>query len=66
MLQLLELSKWETPLLHLLVHLRSRECPSDDLDDTYIDLDDDFIAEAHATRDANAAKELLARRAIRY
>jgi hypothetical protein len=44
----------------------SRECPSDDLDDTYIDLDDDFIAEAHATRDANAIKELLARRAIRY
>jgi hypothetical protein len=44
----------------------SRECPSDDLDDTYIELDDDFIAETHATRDANAVKELLARRAIRY
>jgi hypothetical protein len=44
----------------------SRECPSDDLDDTYIELDDDFIAESHATRDANAVKELLARRAIRY
>jgi hypothetical protein len=27
----------------------SRECPSDDLDDTYIELDNDFIAEAHAT-----------------
>jgi hypothetical protein len=44
----------------------SRECPSDDLDDTYIELDDDFIAEAHATRDANAVKELLASRAVRY
>jgi hypothetical protein len=44
----------------------SRECPSDDLDDTYIELDNDFIAEAHATRDANAVKKLLARRAVRY
>jgi hypothetical protein len=44
----------------------SREYPSDDLDDTYIELDDDFIAEVHATRDANAIKELLARRAVRY
>jgi hypothetical protein len=44
----------------------SRECPSDDLDDTYIELDDYFIAETHATRDANAVKELLARRAVRY
>jgi hypothetical protein len=44
----------------------SRECPSDDLDDTYIELNDDFIAEVHATRDANAVKELLARRAVRY
>jgi hypothetical protein len=44
----------------------SRECPSDDLDDTYIELDDDFIAKAHATRDANDVKKLLARRAVRY
>jgi hypothetical protein len=44
----------------------SRECPSDDLDDTYIELDDDFIAKARATRDANAVEELLARRAVRY
>jgi hypothetical protein len=44
----------------------SRECPSDDFDDAYIELDDDFIAEARATRDAKAVKELLARRAVRY
>jgi hypothetical protein len=44
----------------------SRECPSDDFDDAYIELDNDFIAEAHATCDANAIKELLARRAVRY
>jgi hypothetical protein len=44
----------------------SRECPSDDFDDAYIELDDDFIAKAHATRDVNAVKELLARRVVRY
>jgi hypothetical protein len=44
----------------------SRECPSDNLDDTYIELDGDFIAEVHATRDANVVIELLARRAVRY
>jgi hypothetical protein len=44
----------------------SRECPSDDFDDAYIELGDDFIAEARATRDAKAVKELLARRAVRY
>jgi hypothetical protein len=44
----------------------SREYPSDDFDDAYIELDDDFIAEARGTRDANVVKELLARRAVRY
>jgi hypothetical protein len=44
----------------------SRECPSDDFDDAYIELDNDFTAEARATRDANVVKEVLARRAIRY
>jgi hypothetical protein len=44
----------------------SRECPSDDFDDAYIELDDDFITEAHATHDVKAVKKLLARRAVRY
>jgi hypothetical protein len=44
----------------------SREGPSDDFDDAYIELDDDFIAKARATCDAKAVKELLARRAVRY
>jgi hypothetical protein len=46
--------------------LESRECSSDDLDDTYIELDDAFIDEAYAASDANAIKELLARCAVRY
>jgi hypothetical protein len=44
----------------------SRECPSDDLEEAYIELNDDFIDEFHATSDAGAIKDLLERRAIRY
>jgi hypothetical protein len=38
----------------------SRECPSHDLDEAYIELDDDF----HATSDAGAIRDLLARRVM--
>jgi hypothetical protein len=44
----------------------SRECPSDDLEEAYIELNDDFTDEFHATSDAGAIRDLLARRAIRY
>jgi hypothetical protein len=44
----------------------SRECPCNDFDDAYIELNDDFIAEARATRNAVDVKGLLARCAIRY
>jgi hypothetical protein len=44
----------------------SRECPSDDLDEAYIELDDAFIDEFHATSDAGAIRDLRARRAVRY
>jgi hypothetical protein len=44
----------------------SREHPSDDLDEAYIELDDDFIDEFHATSDAGAIRDLLASRAVRY
>jgi hypothetical protein len=44
----------------------SRKRPSDDFDDAYIKLDDDFIAEARAIGDTNVVKDLLARRAVRY
>jgi hypothetical protein len=43
-----------------------REHPSDDLDEAYIELDDDFIDEFHATSDAGAIRDLLARRVVRY
>jgi hypothetical protein len=44
----------------------SRECPSDDLEEAYIELNDDFIDEFHATSDAGAIRDLLARRDVRY
>jgi hypothetical protein len=44
---------------------KSRECPSDDLEETYIELNDEFIDEFHATSDASAIKNLLARLAVR-
>jgi hypothetical protein len=44
----------------------STECPSHDLEETYIELNDEFIEEFHATRDASAIKSLLARRDVRY
>jgi hypothetical protein len=44
----------------------SREHPSGDLDEAYIELDDDFIDEFHATSVAGAIRDLLARRAVRY
>jgi hypothetical protein len=44
----------------------SRECPSDDLEEAYIELNDEFIEELHATSDASAIKNLLARRVVRY
>jgi hypothetical protein len=38
---------------------KSRECPSDDLEETYIELDDEFIDECHATSDARLLKIFL-------
>jgi hypothetical protein len=46
--------------------LESREHPSDNFDDAYIELDDAFIDEFHATSDAGAIRDLLARRPVRY
>jgi hypothetical protein len=43
----------------------SRECPSDDLEEAYIALNDDFIDEFYATSDVGAIRD-LARRAVRY
>jgi hypothetical protein len=46
--------------------LESRECPSDDLEEAYIELNDEFIDEFHTTSDASAIRDLLARCAVRY
>jgi hypothetical protein len=45
---------------------KSRKWPSDDLEEAYIELDDDFIDEFHATSDAGAIRDLLARCTVRY
>jgi hypothetical protein len=44
----------------------SREHPSDDFDDAYIELIDAFIDEYQATGDASAIRDLLARHAVKY
>jgi hypothetical protein len=44
----------------------SRECPSDDLEEAYIELNDDFIDEFHGTSDSSAIRDLLARCVVRY
>jgi hypothetical protein len=44
----------------------SMECPSDDLDDAYVDIDDDFIYESHTTSDADAIRDLYASHVVRY
>jgi hypothetical protein len=44
----------------------SRECPSDDLEEAYIELNDEFIDEFYTTSDARAIRNFLARRSVRY
>jgi hypothetical protein len=44
----------------------SRECPTGDLEEAYIELNDEIIDEFHATSDASAIRDLLARHIVRY
>ncbi|KAK1627976.1 hypothetical protein QYE76_002291 [Lolium multiflorum] len=44
----------------------SFEYSSDDLDEDYVELDDDFIEKCNATTDARKIKKLLAEHAVRY
>ena len=46
--------------------LGSREHTIDDLEETYVELDDEFIEECNASKDASAIKNLLARRVVNY
>jgi hypothetical protein len=45
---------------------KSRESPSDDLEEAYIELNDEFIDEFYATSNASAIRDFLTRRVVRY
>ncbi|KAK1663251.1 hypothetical protein QYE76_051410 [Lolium multiflorum] len=45
---------------------KSVDYSSDDLDEDYVELDDDFIEKCNATTDARKIKKLLAEHAVRY
>ncbi|KAK1602965.1 hypothetical protein QYE76_027165 [Lolium multiflorum] len=56
----------ETPDVTTPVNSPELEYSSDDLDEDYVELDDDFIEKCHATTDARKIKKLLAEHAVRY
>ncbi|KAK1687168.1 hypothetical protein QYE76_048016 [Lolium multiflorum] len=56
----------ETPDVTTPVKSPELEYSSDDLDEDYVELDDDFIEKCHATTDARKIKKLLAEHAVRY
>ena len=64
-----QIENTEIPDKNPVTHVSSpepRENRNDDLDETYIELNDEFIEEYHATNGASAIKSLLARRAVKY
>ncbi|KAK1619298.1 hypothetical protein QYE76_024815 [Lolium multiflorum] len=56
----------ETPDVTTPVNSPELEYSSDDLDEDYVELDDDFIEKCHATTDARKIKKLLAEHTVRY
>ncbi|KAK1628652.1 hypothetical protein QYE76_002967 [Lolium multiflorum] len=56
----------ETPDVTTPVNSPELEYSSDDLDEDYVELDDDFIEKCHATTDARKIKKLLAEHARVY
>ncbi|KAK1645270.1 hypothetical protein QYE76_063075 [Lolium multiflorum] len=56
----------ETPDATTPVNSPELEYSSDDLDEDYVELDDDFIEKCHATTDARKIKKLLAEHTVRY
>ncbi|KAK1627618.1 hypothetical protein QYE76_001933 [Lolium multiflorum] len=56
----------ETPDVTTPVNSHELEYSSDDLDEDYVELDDDFIEKCHATTDARKIKKLLAEHTVRY
>ncbi|KAK1693839.1 hypothetical protein QYE76_010536 [Lolium multiflorum] len=61
-----QIENTETPNATPVNSPESVEYSSDDLDEDYVELDDDFIEKCNATTDARKIKKLLAEHAVRY
>ncbi|KAK1598495.1 hypothetical protein QYE76_048263 [Lolium multiflorum] len=61
-----QIENTETPDVTTPVNSPELEYSSDDLDEEYVELDDDFIEKCNATTDARKIKKLLAEHAVRY
>ncbi|KAK1628565.1 hypothetical protein QYE76_002880 [Lolium multiflorum] len=61
-----QIENTETPNATPVNSPESVDYSSDDLDEDYVELDDDFIEKCNATTDARKIKKLLAEHAVRY
>ncbi|KAK1611078.1 hypothetical protein QYE76_034751 [Lolium multiflorum] len=61
-----QIENTETPNATTPVSSPEFEYSSDDLEEDYVELDDDFIEKCNATTDARKIKKLLAEHAVRY
>ncbi|KAK1605095.1 hypothetical protein QYE76_028768 [Lolium multiflorum] len=64
-----QIENTETPNENVVTPVNSPESveySSDDLDEDYVELDDDFIDKCNATTDASKIKKLLAQHTVRY
>ncbi|KAK1605661.1 hypothetical protein QYE76_029334 [Lolium multiflorum] len=61
-----QIENTETPDVTTPVNSPELEYSSDDLDEDYVELNDDFIEKCNATTDARKIKKLLAEHAVRY
>ncbi|KAK1610296.1 hypothetical protein QYE76_033969 [Lolium multiflorum] len=61
-----QIENTETPNVTTPVNSPEHEYSCDDLDEDYVELDDDFIEKCNATTDARKIKKLLAEHAVRY
>ncbi|KAK1667362.1 hypothetical protein QYE76_055521 [Lolium multiflorum] len=61
-----QIENTETPNATTPVSSPELEYSSDDFDEDYVELDDDFIEKCHATTDGRKIKKLLAEHTVRY